>query len=493
MREILFMSLILLGFVSCKDKGVVKSDSFSDELIGGVESCKYSTFEVVDDFGKIIKKEKVNLSYHYSSNYITNYNLDGFYDSKTCYRANGKLSKQIEYEYDSKGNLINVLEIEQDQRPGRHRESKSGTKYEYDSNNKKIKEMPFVYMKNDIYYQDVRSWKYNDSGDILEIIEFERNSEEVRSIKKNIYDTKGNRIRFEWLDGERAPWREAFDYIYDDNNNLIETITSRRDKSSANGWKLNGERTVYTYDGNNKTSSTKFGKDGKIKGKNEYVYNNEGVIVKSKLHDGYTSIPIEDSTWNDKGYIIKNVVPNYEGEGGIDGQTIYKWTYEYDANNNWVKRIEYIDGVASFMVEREITYLGGKKLEKELVVDEVYNRTESTAISNSINNKGIESAINFKDVSTNLLDASPKKIVRALGKADEVDFLKINGKFAMIYYDKVMDNNELKHLVLFIRKGDRNFAEDIKAVSDNQKAYFGIHYIKINNKKVTSNSTHWGL
>ena len=100
--------------------------------------------------------------------------------------------------------------------------------------------------------------------------------------------------------------------------------------------------------------------------------------------------------------------------------------------------------------------------------------------------------LSLMDVKMKLLDGSAYKAKTLLGNPDKKGTLYFwrRGKNVWIYRNKVVDNGKLKHLVLMVRWENREeTVEDVKAVNTNQKAYFGIHYVKVLKSGYSSNST----
>lgn len=108
-------------------------------------------------------------------------------------------------------------------------------------------------------------------------------------------------------------------------------------------------------------------------------------------------------------------------------------------------------------------------------------------ISVEQNDDNFNSLKKFNDVQLTLIDASLKKAKLYLGEPDKIGLLYMGGseKNAAIYLNKVNDNGVTKHLVLFLRYYT---VEEIYAIRDNEKAYFGIHYVEVRNNNFYSNS-----
>lgn len=92
--------------------------------------------------------------------------------------------------------------------------------------------------------------------------------------------------------------------------------------------------------------------------------------------------------------------------------------------------------------------------------------------------------LTYKDA-VNVEDGSAKKAKKILGQPDITGCMKVGSKYVYVYFNKISHNGKKKHLVLFIRDGYPKIVEDVQAVSDGERAYFGFHYIELNDYEVT--------
>lgn len=115
------------------------------------------------------------------------------------------------------------------------------------------------------------------------------------------------------------------------------------------------------------------------------------------------------------------------------------------------------------------------------------NLRNNNSQSQNTNSYDSNSMKQFRDIQITLMDASLKKAKLYLGEPDKIGLLYMGGseKNTAIYLNKVNDNGVTKHLVLFLRY---NTVEEIYAILDNEKAYFGIHYVEVKNNNFYSNS-----
>ncbi len=147
----------------------------------------------------------------------------------------------------------------------------------------------------------------------------------------------------------------------------------------------------------------------------------------------------------------------------------------------------------SFSVVREHWTYDGFKGVCDSKAKKIYNIEQQTILSNEVKNSTNLHENNVsKEIKTlnetilTLLDQRSEKARIFLGKPDKFGHLieSENPKCFDIYFDRVNDKGQIKHLVLFY-KG--NMIREIYAVGDGEKAYYGIHYIVVSKNGLKSN------
>lgn len=127
------------------------------------------------------------------------------------------------------------------------------------------------------------------------------------------------------------------------------------------------------------------------------------------------------------------------------------------------------------------------------VVIEPSNSSDLTIVSNEKNNDiQNNNTISYTDAISIILDDSYTKAEKILGEPNASGWLYGAHKKARVYFNKVVQNGEVKHLVLMVRYNDgskKPYVEELYAVSDGQKAKYGIHWVMVDGDKVISNST----
>lgn len=90
----------------------------------------------------------------------------------------------------------------------------------------------------------------------------------------------------------------------------------------------------------------------------------------------------------------------------------------------------------------------------------------------------------LNDIKFNLLDEGSTKMYIYLGNPDFEGRLCACAKSYAIYFDRVVDNGEVKHLVIFYYY--KRIVE-VHAVDEGKRCYGGIHYIKVSRNGLASN------
>lgn len=165
------------------------------------------------------------------------------------------------------------------------------------------------------------------------LIKFYNTTDSLREKRFN-YDNQGNLIKIQWvLNSILLP--EKSEYKYDQNNNLIEetdwdTLNYPKTKRTYKYDEKGNKREVTFYKGN---------KNGQLifNSKSNYTCNNTGLIIES-LSFNRNDLAIKSSfTYDKNGNRILSIYYNSKGE--IEKRD--SLSYQYDHNNNWIKKMEY--------------------------------------------------------------------------------------------------------------------------------------------------------
>ena len=281
-----------------------------------IEDKESNDFVKYDKNGNIIE-EKLGINSDLIK-YTYQYDERGNKIEKNRFTPDGKLNMKYIYEYDNEGKLVEFSDLFPD--------GKLANKYTYKYDERSNLIEYTDYLGASLDERDV--YKYDTNGNEIETIYFDSKGSLKCKWEKS-YDKKGNLTEemFYLSNGE-------LDYKtinkYDAIGNLIED--SSRD---SKGKLLLKEIIKYDNLGNkvevNITIPTKFEIDrmstGKMKVKTTFIYDDKGNVLEE------TTVTTKD---------FKKFKLNKK--------------YEYDKNNNWIKRIIYLDKKPMSITERKIEY-----------------------------------------------------------------------------------------------------------------------------------------
>ncbi|WP_109434530.1 hypothetical protein [Aquimarina sp. AU119] len=297
--------LTLLIAVSSFLFGVkAQNDLAQLELKGSVKSLKEITYHAtLDPKNNIIQKDSFNqaieLVFIQSGRLLKK---SHWFDTKK------NMGSKHTYTYDTLGFLNKIYNYSLDD----HQESE--TVYTYNSQGEKIRTQEFIDGK---LSQDF-SYKYNSKGQVIEFIEHSINGKFI--IEKTIFIYSGPNVFEKKIYNLANQLESVQTCTYDSNgNNFID--------EHRNGVGEVDLRVHYTYE-NNKLHET-----------NEYWFN------KSKTTH-------YKMTYNEHGDQIESHMYYSDATPTEYNST----TYEYDNNNNWIKKIVYKNEIPMLVCEREIAY-----------------------------------------------------------------------------------------------------------------------------------------
>ena len=300
-----------------------KSSLEQSEIKGKVNSIETKSYYISRKSGEI-KKGKLkhyDLEIYDEEGYRLSHNFrNSKYDMKVLseYDSNRKILKESVYEkevldyeviykYDLNGNLIEELVVYPNDN------YRGGTKYEYDSKGKVIKE----HISNSEDLDRVQIRKYDTEGKEIEFYSFCGGEADSKNIYK--HDSKGNTIEIDYYDSEEK-LIGIHKYEYDSNGNKTELVylangrLIKKNILNANG------KVVDMYYTN---------KEGNLYLRLKYNYNSLG-----NLSEQYS----------------------FDSNNNITYQEIHQ--YELDQYNNWIKDIILKSKRGSEIIIRKIEYYG---------------------------------------------------------------------------------------------------------------------------------------
>lgn len=315
----------LFFFGSCIDKqNEIICEECGDEIFRGkVKSVIQSEFSVIDKFGKIMKEEK-------DSEVELLFNIQG----KLTEGKDRFTGDRIVKEYNDNNDVVRVKNYEYNDMTI----DSTMVIYKYDDKNNLIEQKE--YESNNIIFNI--TYKYNENNQLIE--ECKYNTDDILNYQTMYeYDSKDNLLEknIYLLNSDYNRMTKEV-YIYDDKNNVIEENIhniGRFSRKLTYKYDKEGNRIEYTeYEGWRHSFSFEYDDmpyyNQKIR-KNEYKYDKQGSIIEKASYTFYSL--------NDK--VIKTV---------DEPKRLYK--YEYDNQNNWIKKISFYEGTAKSITERKIEY-----------------------------------------------------------------------------------------------------------------------------------------
>ena len=302
-KTVIFFFIFSIFFLQCHAQEKVKNDVQNLGIQGKVHSVKEIMYQALNKSGGIQKgKERENTFRTFNEN--LNINEEISYDStETIWNRNI-------YKYDASGNLTEKTSFKR----GGKLTSKSIINY--DKNGNMIEQ---IWYDSDLKVSGSSTYKYDKSNKkILEKIFQPKNQLKSKTTFK--YDTKGNKCE------------EIF--------------------YNAEGDTLS--RNIFIYDLEILLSEIEYDASGAIFIRNTFQYDQVGNLIEIK---GYNS--------NDK--VVDHVLTKYDENNNVIESISYDtrvgwanyhktYSYDYDEQHNWIKRISFQDEQPHTIWIREIKY-----------------------------------------------------------------------------------------------------------------------------------------
>lgn len=329
MKPILF-SLVAFPFLffGCNHRHKIKSDLEELGFKTKIKSIREISYKPIETKDGISKGKRSYETY-------TVYNKDGNIVEESRYNSDGDMTKKLVIAYDTEGRKIeeadrlfsiikNKITGERFAEKEREFELCYNEKFTY-NDDETINEVYHSEMHGTTKRDEFKSeYKYDSNRNLIEISTPNYSALKI-SLTRFKYDNKGNKIEKSVFENHAFSKDSSFiekeTYSYDVRDNLIELCHYSSDK------KYNYKRT-YTYDSDNRMQKDcYFNSGGSLDNETTYKYDKGGKLIESNYHnlsDGYNS----RSTY----------------------------TRENDKFNNWIRIIEYVDGNAYNIAERDIVY-----------------------------------------------------------------------------------------------------------------------------------------
>lgn len=308
--------------------------------------------------GLLIKMNLFGLNLNFSGNKLFNYDENNKITDEIYYKYDGRISKRLTFKYNEKDLLVEETEFNLDDN------SLFKIMYKYNDKNLLIDKSVYIKINTQNYILDnvsIIKEKYvylYDENDKL-IGEYFYISSQSNIIPSNKYDKEGKLIE----SVETDPSYFKYTYKYDKHGRIIEKIGV----SSNNPFNRFTSKSTWKYDQNGNNIEFSNYISGKLKRKRTRKFNNNGEIIKSNSFKYDSTGNIIKSKHNIKDLKIEKGRNKYDS--GDINLKIYdqlenrrinvnsRFEYEYDKNNNWIKKLEFDENKLNIsLFEREIEY-----------------------------------------------------------------------------------------------------------------------------------------
>ncbi len=263
------------------------------------------------------------------------YDSTGKLVEEAIYKFGETLFRKRFYSYDSQGNL---QEINTFSPRDRLLEKKT---FKYNSENRKIEEAE-CNSEGKLLTKTV--WEYDKQGKLIRETRFEG------EVKKRVsrYNSRGQEtetVHYQF-DGKLS---SSYFYEYDPEGNLTVKGTvsynsrGQRTKKSVDKYDTQQnliENAVYFYPA------------GDPGWKTVYQYDNFGNLTQRKYYGSRGLEEEETLKYDPNGNLLERNINNIRKSR----REVWTYEYEFDEQGNWIKRIDYRDGTAMYLVKREIEY-----------------------------------------------------------------------------------------------------------------------------------------
>jgi len=310
------------------------NDWTKEGLKGKVKSYTQCTYEAFDRFGKIEKGEKL-------SGEQMIYNEKGNLIEENHY-SNGIIKWKNTYKYDEKENLIEENRYWSDTLYKKHT-------YKYDEKGNLIEANYHYYSSDSILDYSKYTYKYDEKGNLTEGNRYLYGILDSKTIYKR--DEKGNLIAENVYSdyGDGVQGGQA--YEYDEKGNLIAEYAL-----GSLGQGVYGQ--TYEYDKKGNLIETNQYLYGRLDEKCTYKNDKKGNLIEMNCYDTDDILVWKVIyKYDKKGNLIEEKYYNtiYDDEGNISSWW-ERYTFQYDEQQNWTKKIEFIDEVPKTITEREYQY-----------------------------------------------------------------------------------------------------------------------------------------
>ncbi len=329
---------------------VTENDIAIFSVRGPVLSMQETAYEVIEEDGAIRKGKLTNKGMSVDGlhflNYLVMFNKQGSLILSNNYR-NEKLIDSIVYTYDSSNNLIKREKHKIDNNS--HLVLFEEQFSQYNLNGNLIEKMT-IKVSDSIITKT--TFRYDNRNNCIEENVFSNSNPNhtypnLDIVSKHIrkYNLKGNLIKTKYYDTYFKLRKEVLRY------NHQGQLTKR--KMNICRRKGGKSTTRYSYNEKGELIETMVHDKGSDKWKkDQYDYDESGNII---LHFSNSFKNVENTLTYEYDSLGNKTLKTYVSDKH-DVSIIKESIYEYDTAKNWTKRIDFIDGKATLIIEREFTY-----------------------------------------------------------------------------------------------------------------------------------------
>ena len=332
---LIFISFSILSCTKTTNPFYKKNDIHKYGFNGKVKSVKSELFNLIPEKDSFRIGDKEN-GIGVDRNLLLEFNQNGNLTLSKEFLANGDKRKETIFNYDKKGRLVKLKEID-------HYGNGSLLEYNY---------------------------KYNSEDSITQLIIRENNFSQTYKIERD----KNNRtIKREIIQNDTV--QSTYSAKYDSNNNLIsesefkygnnpvkliersfntQNLKEKENITEYSNWDTISVENKYFYNENNKIIVEQFNiENDSTFDETKYKYHNNGELKESTTVIGDNEFKlIEKNQYNENGDLTEKMVKTSDEETN----DVWNYDFKYDSENNWIEKIEFKNDKPLKILKRTIEY-----------------------------------------------------------------------------------------------------------------------------------------
>lgn len=288
---------------------------------------------VYDEIGNLIKETYYNHLYKTSSTQTRKYNKNLKEVERCIYDNKNLLDSKTQWIYNNNGTVDKMI-IFGDER-------KTTWAFEYDSLGRKTKYL--TYLNDSLIRKEF--WDYDSLNNIVKFSMY--SGDELLRMSNYKYDFSGNK-----LESIRVS-KKGLDSWTKEEREMVNGVKTKKKIFLDN----NGEVKFWNYEAIdtiiNERVSISYNKHNQIV-KRSLSRTTKGGLSISTVHiDSTSNLDFATfSEYNDKG----DVIVSFATYSNDNSTYAWRYVYEYDSKNNWIKKVSYRNGTLYLIEKREFEY-----------------------------------------------------------------------------------------------------------------------------------------